>query len=76
MDHLTTKINVIFYDFASGISFEKRKEFFELLNEVMDYNVEKVIIAYKDRLIIFEFELFNHLFNLFGNEIVVMPSGQ
>ncbi|MEM4935233.1 MAG: hypothetical protein QXY78_04810 [Thermoplasmata archaeon] len=67
---------MLYFDFASGISLEKRKAFFELLNEVMDHNVEKVIIAYKDRLIIFEFELFNHLFNLFGTEIVVMSSGQ
>ena len=44
------QINGIFSDIASGINFDGRKEFFNLLDEVMNYKVGKVIIAYKDRL--------------------------
>lgn len=39
-----------FKDIASGISFEKRKEFFRLLDLVIAGKVSTVIITYKDRL--------------------------
>jgi putative resolvase len=38
-----------FADIASGISFDRLKEFFTLLDDVMDNKVAKIII-YKDRL--------------------------
>ena len=66
------RIDGVFKDVASGISFERRKEFFEMLDEIIEYRVEKVIIAYKDRLSRVAFELFHHLFNQFGTEIVVV----
>jgi len=66
------RIDGIFADVASGISFEKRKEFFEMLDEIIDHRVEKVIIAYKDRLSRVAFDLFYHLFNQFGTEIIVV----
>jgi len=66
------QINGIYSDVASGISFEKRKQFFELLDEVIDHKVEKVIIAYKDRLSRVAFDLFYYLFKQFGTEIVVI----
>jgi len=65
-------INAIYSDIASGISFEKRKGFFEMLDEIINYKVEKVIITYKDRLSRFGFELFRYLFQRFGTEIVVI----
>jgi putative resolvase len=65
-------INAIYSDIASGISFEKRKGFFEMLDEILDYKVEKVIIMYKDRLSRVGFELFKYLFQRFGSEIVVV----
>ena len=43
-------ISAIYSDIASGISFEKRKGFFEMLDEIMNHKVEKVILAYRDRL--------------------------
>jgi predicted site-specific integrase-resolvase len=61
-----------FADVASGISFEKRKDFFKLLDDVMDNKVSKVIITYKDRLSRVGFDLFHHLFKRFGTEIVVI----
>lgn len=65
------KVNGVFKDIASGISFENRKEFFKLLDDVLDHKVAKVVIAYKDRLSRFGFELFEHLFKKFGTEIIV-----
>jgi predicted site-specific integrase-resolvase len=66
------EINGIFSDIASGISFEKRKDFFLLLDEVMKNRVETVIITYKDRLSRVGFELFSYLFQKFGTKIVVI----
>jgi predicted site-specific integrase-resolvase len=66
------EINGIYQDIASGISFEKRNDFFKLLDEVINYKVDKVIIAYKDRLSRIGFELFYHLFKKFGTEIIVV----
>ena len=67
-------IHGIYSDIASGISFERRKELFTLLDEVLDYRVERVIITYKDRLSRGGFELFNHLFQKYGTEIVVISA--
>lgn len=66
------RVDRVFADVASGISFDKRKEFFELLDEVLEHKVEKVIIAYKDRLSRVGFELFYHLFEHFGTQIIVV----
>ena len=66
------KIGAVFSDVASGISFEKRKGFFEMLDDVISGKVEKVIITYKDRLSRVGFELFSHLFKKFNCEIIVM----
>lgn len=66
------KINGSFQDVASGISFKKRKQFFELLDLVIDGKVENVIITYKDRLSRVGFELFEHLFARYHTNIIVM----
>lgn len=65
------QVDGVFKDVASGISFDKRKEFFKLLDDVIEYRVAKVIITYKDRLSRVGFDLFYHLFQKFGTEIVV-----
>lgn len=65
-------INGVYSDIASGISFEKRKQFFELLDEIMEHKVERVIIAYKDRLSRVGFDLFYYFFKQFGTEITVV----
>lgn len=66
------KIDGVFKDIASGISFEDRKSFFEMLDDVVAGKVDKVIIAYKDRLSRAGFELFYHLFQNYGTKIVVI----
>lgn len=61
-----------FKDIASGISFEKRKEFFRLLDLVIAGKVSTVIITYKDRLSRVGYDLFKYLFAKYHVEIVVM----
>lgn len=65
------KIDRVFSDIASGINFEKRKQFFTLLDLVINGQVEKVFISYQDRLSRVGFGLFKHLFLKFGTEIIV-----
>jgi len=65
-------ISAIYSDIASGIPFEKRKGFFEMLDEIMDHKVEKVVTAYSDRLSRVGFELFVYLFRKFRTEIVTI----
>lgn len=66
------KINGVFSDIASGISFEKRTGILKLLDEVIEGKVKKVIITYKDRLSRVGFDLFYYLFKKYNCEIVVI----
>lgn len=66
------RVSGVYSDIASGISFEKRKDFFRLLDEVLDGRVEKVVITYKDRLSRVGFDLFYHLFRKYHCDIIVM----
>ena len=65
-------ISGIYSDIASGISFEKRNDFFKMLDDIIDNKVERVVITYKDRLSRVGFDLFYHLFRHFNCEIIVM----
>ena len=65
-------IDQVYQDIASGISFEKRKDFFLMLEEIINNKVARVIITYKDRLSRVGFELFSYLFKKYGTEIVVI----
>ncbi|MFR0570756.1 IS607 family transposase [Ligilactobacillus salivarius] len=66
------QVKGLYKDIASGISFERRKEFFELLDLVISGKVSKVIITYKDRLSRVGFDLFKYLFAKYHTEIIVM----
>lgn len=65
-------INGIYQDIASGISFDKRRQFFEMLDDILAGKVNRVIITYKDRLSRVGFELFTYLFGKYGCEIIVI----
>lgn len=65
-------INGIYQDIANGISFDKRKQFFDMLDEILSGRVNRVIITYKDRLSRVGFELFTYLFKKYGCEIIVI----
>jgi len=66
------QIAEIYQDIASGISFEKRFEFFEMLDAILSGQIATVLITYKDRLSRVGFELFSHLFFKFGCKIIVI----
>lgn len=66
------QVSGIFSDVASGINFEKRKQFFEMLDDVIEGKVERVVITYKDRLSRIGFDLFKHLFDHYHCQIVIM----
>lgn len=65
-------VDLIFSDIASGINFQGRKDFFKLLDLILQGKVSKVYITHKDRLSRIGFELFKHLFSQFATQIVVM----
>lgn len=65
-------INEIYSDIASGISFEKRTDFFKMLDDIIAGKISIVIISYKDRLSRVGFELFENLFKKFGTKIIVI----
>lgn len=65
-------LNGVYQDIASGINFEKRKEFFDMLDEVLAGKVKRVVITYKDRLSRVGFDLFSYLFAKHGCELIVM----
>lgn len=65
-------INKIYTDIASGINFEKRKDFFQMLDDIISGKVERVIITYKDRLSRVGFELFYYLFKKYHTDIIVI----
>ena len=66
------KVDGVFQDVASGISFEKRDDFFRLLDDVVDKKVKAVYVTYKDRISRVGFDLFYYLFRKFGTDIVVV----
>ena len=66
------RISGIYKDVASGINFEKRTEFFRMLDDVLLHKIDRVVISYKDRLSRIGFNLFNYLFRKYGTKIEVM----
>lgn len=66
------KIDGIYKDTASAINFDARKDFQLLLNEIMSYRIERVVVTYRDRLTRVGFNFFENLFARFGCQIVVI----
>ena len=66
------QISGVYQDIESGISFEKRKQFFNMLDEIVAGRVQRVIISYKDRLSRVGFDLFKYIFEKYNCEIVVV----
>lgn len=66
------KVDASFQDIASGISFEKRREFFKMLDLILEGKVKRVIIAHQYRLSRVGFDLFEYLFKNYGTEIDVI----
>ncbi len=62
---------IIIKDIGSGINW-KRRGLLSLIQQVKNNQVEKVVIAFKDRLCRFAFELIEFFFNLYKVEILVL----
>lgn len=58
-------------DIGSGINW-KRKGFISILEQSMQGNIKKIIIAHRDRLCRFAFEFVEWLFNKYGVELMVL----
>lgn len=58
-------------DIGSGINF-KRRGLITLLDRVITGDISQVVVAHKDRLTRFGFELFEHIFNRFGVRLEVV----
>ena len=65
-------IDGIYKDIASALNFDSRKDFNELLKEILNYRIERVVITYKDRLTRTGFNFFENLFKSYGTEIIVI----
>lgn len=63
----------IIEDIGSGINYTK-KGLRTLLRKIVNNEVEKVVVLYKDRLLRFGFELVEYIANLYGCEIEVIDS--
>jgi len=65
------RVDDIYKDIGSGINFD-RKEFQRLLDDVVNYKIDRVFVTYKDRLSRISFKMFESLFSKFHCEIMVL----
>lgn len=64
-------VDVWMQEIGRGMNF-KRKHFLHLVDRIQRGEIQKLLIAHKDRLMRFGFDLFNHIAKENGCEIVVM----
>ena len=64
------QITGAFKDIASGVSFEKRHEFFKLLDLVINHKVSKIIVTSEDRLSRTGFDMLKQLFDQYHVDII------
>jgi len=65
----------VVFDIASGLNF-KRKGLDSVLERVLSGKVEEVVVAHKDRLCRFGFELFESIARFHNTRIVVLDAAQ
>jgi putative resolvase len=66
------RIDNIYKDIASGLSFYDRKDLLTIVDQVIQGKIEKIVITYKDRLSRIGFDFFKVLFEKFSCEIEVI----
>lgn len=64
-------IDKTYSDIKSGMNFD-RKEFKELIQEIVKGNIELIIVENKDRLCRFGFELFNEFCKYYKTKIIIV----
>lgn len=62
-------------DIGSGLNY-KRKGFIKILEQVMQNNVERVMVAHRDRWIRFGYEFYEWLFEQFNTELISEDSSE
>ena len=67
------EISHIYSDIASGMN-ENRKDFNIMLDDILNGNVDKIYITFKDRLTRFGFDYFKQIFSKYNTEIVVIDN--
>ena len=68
-------VDKIYSDIGSGLNYN-RSDFQNLITDICNNKIDKVIVFYKDRLMRFGFELFEHLCKLFGTKIIVVDNSE
>jgi predicted site-specific integrase-resolvase len=69
-------IDGIYTDIASALDFDSRKQFWKLFEKVLNHEIERVVISYRDRLTRIGWNFFENLFKKFGAEIVIVNDYQ
>ena len=67
------EISNIYSDIASGMN-ENRKDFNVLIDEVLNGNIDKIYILFKDRLTRFGFDYFRQIFSKYNTEIIIIDN--
>jgi predicted site-specific integrase-resolvase len=77
IEHLKTRYpnHELIEDIGSGLNF-KRKGFNTLLERVLSGNVSEIVVAHRDRLCQFGFELVEPIANKYNCNIVVLDESQ
>ena len=66
--------HTVISDIGSGINW-KRLNFSKLLDEAINGKVEEIVIAHRDRLCRFSYELMEKIFKLCGTKLIVLNTG-
>ena len=66
------KIDSIYFDVVSALDFDNRKQFWKLFEKVLNHEIERVVITYRDRLTRIGWNFFESLFKKYGTEIIVI----
>jgi putative resolvase len=64
-------VDDVYSDIGSGLNY-KRKNFIKLINEITKHKINKVIVAHKDRLVRFGFELIEEICKEHNVELIVI----
>ena len=68
-------IDDIYSEIASALNYN-RKEYRKLYNNIINGEIERVVIEYKDRLLRVGFDDFNHLCDIFNTELIVLDNSE
>ncbi len=61
----------IVYDIGSGLNF-KRKNFLKLMDDIINFKIDEIVITYKDRLCRFGFDLVKHIAQTHHCKIIIV----